>query len=162
MPNDTPALSFFTRGTPVTKGSLRPFHRWQPNGHCTVGLREEHGERLKQWRGLIATDAARAMKNRMPFNEPVAVALTFYFDRPQSRAKETEAYAWGGKRWDVEKLVRGVFDAMTDAAVWTDDSNVAVVVAEKRWAEAHEPNGVRVTLKTTTSVRAGALEAVGT
>ncbi|HEY8768740.1 MAG TPA: RusA family crossover junction endodeoxyribonuclease [Dehalococcoidia bacterium] len=144
------AVTFFVKGNPVTKGSLRPWHVFRANGNCMVSLTEEHGARLKEWRALIATAAARAMRTRMPLEGPLDVRLTFYFARPASHtaAQRLCPYAVVYKRNDVDKLQRAVLDAGSDAALWGDDSQVAHIDVTKFYADApDEVPGVVVTVE---------------
>lgn len=150
MPDIPLGPSFFVHGNPTTKGSLAPWHRWGPmvNGKatCRVSLSEETGAKGREWRALIATGAKRAMRDAMPFDGPIAVALTFYFARPTSQ-KLPIPYVFTHGRHDIDKLARMVLDAMTDAAVWRDDGQVSVLAAEKRYVEGAERPGVLITLE---------------
>jgi Holliday junction resolvase RusA-like endonuclease len=143
MVSAPPAISFFVRGTPVTKGSLRPWHKWRPGGLCVLGLTEDNGARLKEWRALVATAAKQAAKHEPPLTGPVKVGMTFYFERPKADRSGSEWVAVRGRN-DVEKLVRAIHDACTDAAVWMDDGQVAVLRAEKRYCDGFEQPGVMV------------------
>lgn len=150
LPVSAPAstqLSFFVAGKPQTKGSLRVWHKWQPGGRCRVGLSEQSGARLKEWRALVATAARNAIKTAPPFAGPVRVELLFLFERPASN-KDATQWVWGNKRHDADKLQRAIFDALTDAAVfWADDSQVAGVVAAKRYCDGLERPGVHITVE---------------
>ena len=59
----------------------------------------------------------------------------------------TRPFVWGNRRHDVDKLARAVLDALTDAALWKDDSQVAQLVAEKRWYDGRLGAGVHVTVE---------------
>lgn len=143
------SLTFFVRGNPVTKGSLVPRHRFHPNGQCSVWVTEEHDARLKEWRALIATAAKRAMGQRPPFYGPVRVVTTFYFARPKSHKADQRAVPWVfvNKRNDLEKLERAVYDAISDSAIWLDDSQVVSHDSQKVYAGEGEHPGVMVTLE---------------
>lgn len=146
------SMSCFVRGAPVTKGSLRQWHRFVPDGRCVMGLSEQNGPRLAEWRALIATAAKRAMHGAPPFSGPVCVVLSFYFRREgkQTFDRGLQPFVYGNKKWDIDKLARACLDALTDSAIWQDDSQVAVLVAEKRYADAGSPPGVRITIEPTT------------
>lgn len=142
-----PAVSFFVAGQPRTKGSLRPIHRKRGDGTCFVSLIEQGGFDLAHWRTLVATEAKRAMGQRLPLTGPLRVALTFVFARPAAN-KDMSPYAWGNKRWDVDKLARLALDAMTDAAAWTDDSQVAELGVRKLYICAEHPTmGAQVSIE---------------
>lgn len=80
-----PSLQFFCRGIPVTKGSLRSWHR-RVDGRCIVGISEQNKDRLDEWRALVATAARNAMKDRGRFEGPLEVTLHFYFQRPDRKS----------------------------------------------------------------------------
>jgi Holliday junction resolvase RusA-like endonuclease len=116
---------------------------------CHFGMREVTGARLDEWRALIATAAARAMKQEMPFTGPVQVQLTFYFPRPKSHtvAQREQPYVTTRERYDVDKLSRAVLDALTTSACYGDDSQVAHLEATKYYAMPNEKPGVAITVE---------------
>lgn len=141
-----PALSFFVRGVPVTKGSLVAVSRNRADGSSYATLFEQSGAKLTEWRALIATGAKRAMGREMPFSGPLYVQLRFFFPRPPSHSKAQRAIPWvyGNHRYDVDKLCRAALDAIGDAAIWKDDSQVAVLHSDKRYCDEDERPGVRI------------------
>lgn len=143
------SITFFVKGHAVTKGSLVPRHRFDPSGNCRVFVTEEHGARLKEWRALVATAAKRAMGQRRPFYGPLRVVTTFYFARPKSHTAEQRAIPWVfvTKRNDLEKLERAVYDAISDSAIWMDDSQVVSHDSQKVYAQEGEQPGVLVSLE---------------
>lgn len=66
---------------------------------------------------------------------PVVVRLEFEMQRPRSHEKLTSPprYVTNRARGDIDKLQRAVLDALTEAAVWYDDSQVVEVHASKRY-----------------------------
>jgi Holliday junction resolvase RusA-like endonuclease len=147
----TPVISFEVRGQPRTEGSLRPIHRHTyvrgGNCRCSVNVIHQQDAHLKEWRDLVAKAAAKAMRGRMPLEGPLAVCFGFRFPRPrlQTAAERASPFVYLPRKWDLEKLVRAANDALTAAAVWHDDSQVAAVAAEKRWADG-VPVGCRITV----------------
>ena len=143
-------ISFFVAGHPQTQGSKIVVHRWGPmiggRPTCRVGMREARGARLVEWRALIATAAAAAMDGRTKLSGPAEVNLTFFFERPTShtRAQRSTRYVAAKSKDDVDKLARAVNDALTMAAVWEDDGQVAVIHAYKLYAGVGQRAGVRV------------------
>lgn len=123
-------IAFYCTGEPQTQGSIRTFHRWREDGRCLVSSTHDN-VRLKEWRALVSTAAKRAMKQRMPLTGPVEVVLTFWFRPPKTVKVGPWVFTRG--RHDIDKTIRAVLDAMTDAAVWLDDGQVARVIAEKRY-----------------------------
>ena len=108
-------------GTPVPKGSLV----------CTRGPRHalrEDNAKTKPWRERV-TAAARQIQQRPDQNQPLDVEITFTFDRPKSTKRELPAV-----KPDVDKLVRTILDALEDAEVLVNDSQVVDLAARKRYA----------------------------
>lgn len=147
-----PRFTCFVHGFPRTKGSLRAIHRKRADGNCFVSLVEDNGFELQQWRTFIATESKRVMKQEAPFAGPLRVGLTFIFPRPKTQTPEDKACPWvyGNRRHDLDKLTRACLDSMTDAAVWEDDSQVAMSLCEKRYMEGDERAGVLITVEALT------------
>lgn len=147
------AVRFWVSGNPQTKGSLTVFHRWGPmiagKATCKTGLAEHNAPKLRQWRALVATAAANAMRQLPPFSGPVAVTLTFYFARPDSHSKAQRLIPWAAVngRHDADKVARLCLDAFKDAAVYVDDGLVSRLVVEKVYCDEGERPGVAVTLE---------------
>lgn len=80
----------------------------------------------------------------------VGVEVVFFLPRPlahfsgrrRSHPVRADAPVFSSTLPDADKLVRGLLDGLTGVA-WGDDSQVAVIQAEKRYA-APEPAGARV------------------
>lgn len=108
-------------GVPAPKGSLRcsrtPAH----------ALYEDNAK-TKPWRKLVA-QAARDSGIRADKHQPLDVEITFTFDRPASVRRDLPAV-----KPDVDKLVRTVLDALEDAGVLVNDSQVTDLIARKRYA----------------------------
>lgn len=115
-------------GVPWPKGSLTPVIR----GKRAI-LIEDAGMNHREvagWRRSV-TDAGRLIARRIdggPLDEPLTVEVTFTVPRPPNRAgdpwphlKPSRTCPGGG---DVDKMARLILDALTDAALWRDDSRV--------------------------------------
>lgn len=89
----------------------------------------EASPKLPAWRRAVEITVAD-QEWFTPFDGPVEVWVTFYLPRPKtvSRLLPT-SYP------DLDKLERGLFDALTKAGVWTDDSRVVDSHASKRYAD---------------------------
>lgn len=124
------SIEFFVPGTPIAQGSKR---------HVGNGVLIESAKGLKDWRRAI-TDAAYTYRfQQEQWTGPVSVYVTFYVARPKShhvandpaRPVKDSAPMWPTSKPDIDKLTRAVLDAVTDAGVWRDDSQVISVEAIK-------------------------------
>lgn len=115
-------LTFTVFGNPAPQGSKR---------HVGRGILVESSPALKDWRLDVTMAARKAMEGRLPLEGAVAVALTFSLRKPTSMPKKV---LWPTKRPDVDKLARGVLDALTAGGVFGDDSQVVHLVADKCYA----------------------------
>lgn len=114
-------VTFDVIGDPRPQGSKR---------HVGNGVMiESAGEQLRTWRALVA-DAARANLPERPLEGPIGCRLVFHLPRPKSRRRSV----WSQTRPDVDKLARGVLDALTAAGAIDDDARIAKLSAEKRYA----------------------------
>jgi Holliday junction resolvase RusA-like endonuclease len=91
---------------------------------------------VKGWQQLVAEGASRALEaqpteERERLAGAVRLTVAFYLPRPASLPKKVIAHL---KKPDLDKLVRGVKDALT-RVVWQDDSQVVEVVASKKYAK---------------------------
>ena len=134
-------ISFFVAGKPQTKGSMIVRHRHGTAGGrcaCKNWVTEMAGGRLEEWTTLVASYAARAMRGAPALTGPVKVSMWFIFDRPASHtaAQRKSPYVAVRKRYDADKLARAVNDALTQAAVWEDDSQAVIIYVEKLYADA--------------------------
>lgn len=108
--------SFTIHGEPAAKGS-----RVQGRN----GGSWESSKRVAPWM-KDAVEQLRALGLGMT-SGPVAVSLVFTHKRPK---KPTRAYP---SRNDVDKTVRAVLDALTQAGVIEDDRHVVQLTAYKRF-----------------------------
>jgi len=80
-----------------------------------------------------------------PVSGAVELQLVFYLDRPSTISRKKRPHPIVPP--DIDKLVRGVGDALSDAGVWGDDSQVVKLVAFKRYADSHN-TGVFISVET--------------
>ncbi len=98
--------------------------------------------KLKPWREAVKTVA---IEQGVPtFDVPVSVDIAFYMPRPKSYPKKI-MHPW--RKPDLDKLVRGVFDALTEASVLADDALVVDLAAVKRFATDADPMGCVITIE---------------
>lgn len=138
---DTPALTITVYGAPVTQGS-KTRTRWG-------GMRDDNAEKLRPWREAVkyaALDALTALTvgaigdvpvHRPPLDGPVVVEATFTLPKPGSAPKRRRTWPIKQRSGDVDKLLRAVFDSLTDAGVWRDDAQVIEVTGRKTYPGEH-------------------------
>lgn len=83
----------------------------------------EASKQLPKWRETVQKEAEKHSPD-VPLNCPVRIDLHFVFPMPQSRSKVDKLRGWVWKQTmpDVDKLQRGVFDALTKAGMVHDDA----------------------------------------
>lgn len=85
-------------------------------------------KKLKDWRKAVAHQVAQ--ERHATWHEtfesfvPVSVQLIFYMRKPKTAKREFPTV-----KPDIDKLIRAVFDGMTEARVWVDDSQVVSLSA---------------------------------
>lgn len=129
------SLAFFVEGHPVPQGSKRFVGR---------GRMIEANPRLRLWRAVVSDVARAAVGGRDPIEKGVPVRLVVRFLLPRPR---TVKRVWPTVPADLDKLTRAVGDALTDAGVWVDDSQVVDLFASKRYADGVPGVEVRVERK---------------
>jgi crossover junction endodeoxyribonuclease RusA len=150
-PKPAIVLDYFVNGTPVPQGSKKA---WYNEKSKRVMMTEDAGVRHSTWRHEVTGHSRQAMSDVgrfEPLREPISVALTFDFHRPQihygsgknSEKVKASAPPHPIKPPDVDKLTRAVFDSLT-SIVWVDDSQVVAALVRKRWVERWEPEGVHI------------------
>lgn len=121
-------LTFMVPGVAVPKGSRSTYR----------GRSVESSKRWPQWHHAVAEHAvaARLQQSVSRFvDEPVSLTVTFYLPKPKRRPKSERHIT----RPDLDKLVRGVCDALT-GIVWEDDSQVNTIMAVKRYVDEESPD----------------------
>lgn len=144
-------------GAPGPKGSL--------NGFCLACAKagrpqkvvfKEQSEVGVAFRKLVAYAVRKWMRGLavQPFAGAVEVDAIFYIARRRQvkggvetdefTPEHRKPYPTFRNSGDVEKHVRTVHDALMDAGLIEDDSQVVQVFARKRWATSMNPPGVRI------------------
>lgn len=134
------------RGIPIPQGSKIIGHR-PAKPRCHTWLRDANAEKLEPWRQLVTEmariDAELSGWIRMPLEQPVRADLAYTFERPPSHyrsGRNAHLLKAGAPRFpgnsagDVDKLQRAIFDALTAARIWADDTQVVDVRARKAYA----------------------------
>ena len=130
-------VKFTVYGRPAQQGSKSAFlHRGR------VVLVESNHQRKVEWRQAVANVALAEMVGRELLTGPVQLEVVFRFKRPRSHYRtgkhanvlKGSAPMFHAQTPDLDKLVRNVGDALS-GIVYKDDSQISVLVAEKRWSE---------------------------
>lgn len=112
-------------GDPKTQGSKRR----GADGHMFEATRG-----LAGWRATLHAAATAAIAaDPPPADGPLIVEVTFTLRKPVRAPKKITTWPYRRSRWsgDIDKLQRAVFDALSNAGVWVDDSRVVEVTARK-------------------------------
>ena len=110
-------IAFPVRGIPAPQGSKR---------YLGNGIHVESSKKVAPWRDAVRLAAVEEMNGVTPFDGPLELAVTFILVRPGIVKRDMPHV-----RPDLDKLVRSTMDALTDAGVWGDDSQVVRIVASK-------------------------------
>lgn len=129
-------IAFDVVGEPQPQGSGRAF---MPKG-ARFPIITSDNPRLKEWRTLVAYTAQQYVSESGQFAGGVTLRVVFQLPRPKSLPKHVHVHT---KRPDCDKLVRGIFDALT-RVIWADDSQVVQVLARKVYAPLGLPPGVHI------------------
>lgn len=119
------SVFFFVEGVPIPQGSKSA--KALPNGRVIL---YEGSKLLKPWREQVHWAALQARGRRPTLLGPVSVRLMFHV-KHSSRSR-IGPHPIG--KPDLDKLTRAIFDALTTAKVFHDDSQVIDLYAHKAWA----------------------------
>lgn len=148
-------IELWVPGVPIPQGSLKAFVRPHPikhrgTGQCSGGQgyvsMTSDNDNLKAWRDHVkaVAFAVRARHGMTTLDEPLEICATFFLPRPKSLHK-TVVYPIG--KPDLDKLMRAIGDALTDAALIFDDSRFVNEITYKRYAPTPAQAGVAITLR---------------
>ena len=129
------ALTMTVHGTPAAQGSKR---------HVGHGVMVEMaGPRLKSWREAVRSEAQRVLgAGGVPILDgPVSLSVDLWMPRPKSHFRtgrfaaelRADAPRWVASTPDLDKVLRSVLDALTDAGWWRDDRQVAAIFARQQY-----------------------------
>lgn len=147
-------LATIVPGEAVPQGSMRSFASKRKDGTPTGKVSTIAGNqgRLERWRGDVRDSMRRVMEEAgcQPTGDPVDVAIFASFARPKSHLRaDGQTLALRAPlvpKPDVDKIARGVLDALT-GTVYLDDAQVAAVSATKMYAEPGEPARAFIVVK---------------
>jgi crossover junction endodeoxyribonuclease RusA len=132
------SLTITVFGRPAPQGSKR----YVGGNRAQGGRFIEASKYLPAWRKAITTAAIAEIENRSWAKsiEPIEIEVIFYLERPATVSVAKRP--WPIKPPDLDKLLRGVLDGMTDAGVWDDDGQVVKITAWKVYADTREPGAL--------------------
>lgn len=137
------SVSIDVLGVPAPQGSKR---------HVGRGILVESSTKVGPWReAVVAAAANQGVANRQ-LDGPLSVDVSFYFPRPKSHyrangeLKPAAPYVHFTTP-DLDKVLRSTLDALTQAAVITDDARVQQVQARKLYATSERAPGAIIFVK---------------
>lgn len=141
------SFAFFCPGTPIGQGSKRVVPT-----HAGPRAIESNDSKLRPWRQALMVSALEAMNGTVRFTGAVRVETIFLFRRPKGHfgtgrnagVMKENAPRYKASKPDADKLIRAVLDALASAGVLMDDRQVVSLGVIKRYADPHQPEGVRV------------------
>lgn len=139
------------RGTPVPQGSMRAF-KAAHGDHVAL----KYPPAVYAWRSQVcqAVIEARVAHNLPVLLGPVSVGFGFDLARPLGHfgtgrnllTVKPSAPPEPTTAPDLDKLVRCICDAITDAGLWRDDAQITSIIARKRFTVEGETPGVRISI----------------
>ena len=130
-------------GFPAPQGSKR---------HVGRGILVESSTKVGPWREAVVAAASNQGAANSQLDGPVTVDVSFYFPRPKGHLRAngelraTAPYVHTTTP-DLDKVVRSTLDALTQAAVITDDARVQELSARKLYATSERAPGAVIHVK---------------
>lgn len=151
MPTIASRFELFVPGRPVPQGSKTAFVSKSTGRPIVV----DKDVRLPQWRQKITSYALGKRNGGPTLAGPVGIKVIFVLDRPKSHygtgrnanIVSKSAPTHPATMPDLDKLLRAVFDALTDAQIVLDDGQFVWVQTAKRYPDfTFDQQGVYITL----------------
>jgi Holliday junction resolvase RusA-like endonuclease len=103
----------------------------------------ESSKKLPGWRESVVMAAKVAFmdRERQQILGPVTLTCTFYMPRPKSVSRK-----YPNTMPDLDKLLRGIGDALQVAGVISNDGQIVSIEAHKVYSESPADNGVEIWL----------------
>tara|TARA_R100000742_G_C4278658_1_gene101775 strand:+ start:3529 stop:3972 length:444 start_codon:yes stop_codon:yes gene_type:complete len=139
MEETTNKIEIEVIGSPVPQGSLVGNPRFG-------GLRYSNDALLKEWRSKVIVALADKMPDDWDQSAPLFVSANFRFVRPKGhfgkKGLRPSAPDHKATKPDLDKLTRGIGDAIEQSGIARNDSQIVQWSVLKRWTEDQEPPGV--------------------
>lgn len=145
----TTELTIHVYGTPRPQGSKRAIPI-KKHGHYTGKTALiEMSKALPDWRTNVTQAARQAAHNTKwatpPRGTPIKLTITYYMPRPNNHYRtgknshllRNTAPTFHTTRPDSDKLDRAIGDALTEARIYTDDSQIAIRTSTKLYTDTH-------------------------
>jgi Holliday junction resolvase RusA-like endonuclease len=140
-------LAIRVHGVPRPQGSLKLFRA--KNGHEVA----KYSDRTYEWRRIVTAAVRDAVGELEPLGSAVVLHALFELPRPAGHlgtgrnrgSVRASAPCWPTTAPDLDKLLRLVDDAITDAGVvWLDDAQVVEIRARKTYAAGTPGCSIRI------------------
>lgn len=125
-------VSFVVIGTPKPQPRPRACRRGSHVHMYDPGTADD-------WRQSVAIEARKIPAGGVFIVKPCRVSIVFYLPRPKSLAKSIRYHT---KKPDIDNLIKSTLDAMTQAAIWPDDSCVVEILARKEYCDDQDPGAL--------------------
>lgn len=149
-------LTFTVYGVAQPKGNMRAFAR----RGMKFPIVTDSNRGIRSWSQLVAEGASRALETSIAPRQlqgAVRIAIAFYLPRPK-RLQKRGVPAAHLTAPDLDKLIRGVLDALT-AVAFRDDAQVTELIAAKLYADPHDAPHATITVSPTAGTRLPAVSA---
>lgn len=121
-------LSFWVTGRAAPQGSKK---------HVGGGRLVEVSKYLKPWREAVIRAAEKAQgPDWVTLDGPLVLIIEFWIERPGSHPKTVRTYPTSAP--DLDKLIRGVGDAMSQSKTIKDDSRIVATLCIEKFVPTDE------------------------
>jgi len=127
-------MTLVIHGKPAPQPRVRAYRRGEHAGVYTPSMADA-------WKGQVML-AAGLYRGQFTTG-PLRLEVEFYLPRPQARKNDD----YVAVKPDLDNLLKSTMDALTNAGVWRDDSQVAAVVMSKRYESANQAIGAVIRLE---------------
>ena len=125
------------------------------------GMRHANAKTLIPWRDAVGWHAKSQCPKHWDPTGPMAVEVIFWLPRPKSHYRANGQLKPAAPWWptnqrtgDLDHYVRALNDALTQAGIWGDDSQVVQLTAFKRYDD-HGPGHLTCTITRLTEREGG-------